>query len=387
VKKIAVAFVMFLIVNTATLGLCPGSVTSFSLNNILDEKQENDDFQLVSTIIHRISDRVFRHYEKCHMLNQKSSNNPLSDFVFLPKDIELKDDAFHGSETLHFTEWWYFDAVLDKGYSIQVSIQVIEMINLELVMAKLNVYHNEKLLVAQEQIYLPDDFYASSDIPLIKLEGKPVMSGYTRHGQWFYDLSLEMADTAAELQFVGDAKGWKGKAPVGGWAVILPKAEVSGTLTINGVKKEVTGVGYHDHNWELTAQAGANFGWYWGKIHANILTATWSSIMKTRAGYDPILVINVGQYEYINIRPEHVQFLVKEYTVKNLRFIPREISLIANTKEVSVEITMTALDVHHIQIGPIKYWRYHMQCTGSIRVDSHVEKVDTIQIAECIRFR
>ena len=51
-----------------------------------------------------------------------------SPFKFIPSNLSIKDDAFHGSTAPRFTEWWYFDAVFDNGYSIQLSVRFLSII-------------------------------------------------------------------------------------------------------------------------------------------------------------------------------------------------------------------------------------------------------------------
>jgi hypothetical protein len=66
------------------------------------------------------------------LMNHRNINNEkqinrfdekIDTFEFSPQDINLKDDAYHGSKGLQFTEWWYFDAALNDGYSIQLVLE------------------------------------------------------------------------------------------------------------------------------------------------------------------------------------------------------------------------------------------------------------------------
>jgi len=133
--------------------------------------------------------------------------------------------------------------------------------------------------------------------------------------------------------------------------------------------------------------AGLQFGWYWGKLYAGDVAATWSSMMKTRVGSDPLLVLNIGEEEYFNVEPECIQFVVRDICVRNGRILPQEFVLIVDTDDVSVYVTMTVLSTHHTRIGPIRYWRYHVKCLGSIVIGSKYVDVNNVQIAEFVRFR
>lgn len=317
-------------------------------------------------------------------------SNMLNGFVFSPEDIELKDDAFHGSNTFHFIEWWYFDAILNEGYSIQVQIYVFSIMKLEFVVAGFNIYKNGILETRKEKIYLIDDFYISTDTPLIVLDGKQVMKGYIDQttGEWIYDVSLEIGDSLVDLQFIGCAKGWKGSNSIGWWAVILPKADVSGVIRVNGIEADVFGNGYHDHNWDMTLQMCMKYGWYWGRIISTNLTMTWALMMNTRISGQLFLVVNKGKEYYINIEPDDIHFITGDFYIENGRMIPHSFVLMADTQNVSLLAALTAIVVHHTSSSGIRhYWRYHVESQGSITVDSQTETINGIQIVEYMRFR
>ena len=316
------------------------------------------------------------------------SSNQVNGFAFDPQDITLEDDAFQGADSLHFSEWWYFDAILNKEYSMQLIIQVVGMVNQHFVRAKINLYKAGEVYAAEEHIYWPDEFYASSSIPLIILDDTQIMKGSVEEGQWVYDVALSLDDIAVDLQFVGSTPGWKGDVPVGYWAVPLPKAEVHGTISVDQLTLQVHGIGYHDHNWEITAFAGVNFGWIWGKTHAGQYTMTYSTILPTWFMPQPLLVINTDNGGYITVDSDKVDFTVSDITLKNGMFIPMSYGFHVNDDAVDIDVAMMVTDVHHVRIpGLASYWRYHVQCTGDITIDGETERIDEVQIAEFIRFR
>ena len=111
----------------------------------------------------------------------------------------------------------------------------------------------------------------SSEIPFVQINGKTTLAGSyddtTRN--FIYDVSFDFAGNAAVLHFVGCTEGWKGQHPSGDWwAVILPRATVTGTITIDNTTLNVEGTGYHDHNWDVNERACFNFGWFWGKFNS-----------------------------------------------------------------------------------------------------------------------
>ena len=383
-KKATVLLIIFLLLNTSIVAI---GIESFSPNRSLLKKQI-DSLRPLSKI--SCNNKIQNYQEKLYKSFQNKVNTLIGDFVFSPEDIELKDDAFHGADTLHFTEWWYFDAVFDNGYTAQIGIRVLSVINPGLVFVRLDLYKEGGLKSHEIKRYFIWDFYASEEVPLIKLKGKQVMECHINEttGDWVYDLSLELDKSSVELRFIGCTKGWKGSTPGGMWAVILPRADVSGTIKLKNEEINVSGMGYHDHNWEITAFTGINFGWFWGKVNSNSYTMTWSKIMTTRFWGQPLLVINKKNDDYMNIEPKDIQFCAKDVRIENGMLVPYSFVLEVQKEDVSLQINMDVIDTHHVRwAGIINYWRYHIRCTGSITVDSQTETIDEIQLAEYIRFR
>jgi hypothetical protein len=49
------------------------------------------------------------------------------------------------------------------------------------------------------------------------------------------------------------------------WLVAVPDGSVTGTLIADGVTRQVTGSGYHDHNWGDVSPAKLFDNWWWGR--------------------------------------------------------------------------------------------------------------------------
>jgi len=382
-KKIIISIIIFLLLNTSIVAV---GVKTFSSNNLmLDNKiRIFHPYSIVSNVIQNSQEKFYKY------LGKDKENSLVSDITFYPEDIELKDDAFHGADTLHFTEWWYFDAAFDNGYTAQIGLRVLGLVNQGLVYVRLDIYKEGELESHELKKYLLWDFYASENIPLIILKGKQVMEGYINEttGDWIYDLTLELDNSSVDLQFIGRTKGWKGSTPGGKWAVILPRAEVNGTIKINNNTINVSGIGYHDHNWEITAFTGINFGWFWGKVNSDSYTMTWAKIMTTRLWGQPLLVINKKNGDYMNIDSEDIQLDVKDFRLENGLLVPFSFALRVKNDNISLQVNMDVIDIHHVRwVGVINYWRYHLRCIGLITIDSHTEPIKEIQLAEFIRFR
>ncbi len=317
-----------------------------------------------------------------------------SPFKFTPSNVSLKDDSFHGSTAPRFTEWWYFDAMFDNGYSIQLNIRVLSIIKnrFALIYKRTDIYKEGRLLKHHRKRYGLKDYNASKENPYVTLDGKEVIKGFIdkKTGNLIYDLSFEIENTSANLQFKSCTKGWKGNNPGGdGWAVVLPRAEVKGKLKVNNEEIDVRGIGYHDHNWDVRYSVTKNnHGWFWGKIYSKNFTITWATIYKNKNIGQPLLVLNENNKGYINFKPEEIKFIGDKLAIKNKKMIPHHFILEANNGKEKLKFSMDAKDLHHDKVMiRYNYWRYHMMCTGTITVGDKTETVKGIQIAEFLRFK
>jgi hypothetical protein len=313
-----------------------------------------------------------------------------TDFLFEPEDIVLMDDAFHGITSSNFAEWWYFDAIFDNGYSIQITIYVFDIFSNRFVVSNVNIYNNEINILSKEDYFIFNNINISSEIPFIEVDDKQILKGYIDEisGDWIYDVTVDVEGASIDLQFKGESKGWKGNLSIGGWAVIIPKGEVKGRIKLFGMEEELIGVGYHDHNWDMDVFDLINYGWYWGKIHSDNYTIVWFIIMKTRFKSDYICLVSENGGNYSNINSEDIYFTVKDYKLENLWLIPNSFILKVDNNKIYFAFLMRAISIDsQIKIRLGRYWRYHLECLGNIVIDNEVMDISEIQIAEFMRFR
>jgi predicted secreted hydrolase len=308
--------------------------------------------------------------------------------------VSIKDDAFHGSTAPRFTEWWYFDAIFDNGYSIELNVRVLSIIKNRFVIIykRTDLYKDGQLIKHYRKKYRLRDFYASKDIPSVKIADKEVIKGRIdkKTGKMIYDLSFHFEDISADLHFTAATKGWQGKITGGdSWAVILPRAEVTGTIKVNDEEIKVKGIGYHDHNWDVRyAVTKNNHGWFWGRIYSKSFAVTWSTIYKNKNYGQPLLIISENDKGYINFKPEEINFIGDKLGLQNKKMIPHHFIIEADNGLANIKFSMDAKELHHDTVMiRYHYWRYHMMCTGTITVGDKTETVKDIQIAEFIRFK
>jgi len=326
---------------------------------------------------------------KSESIYQSVKNNNLE---FTPLKIDLKDDAYHDPKGLFYTEWWYFDANLNNGYSAQMNVRVINLYFKKpfLIFVRLDIHKDGRLISNNKKILLLKGFYASKKTPLIKINGKEIIKGHidNKSGNWVFDLSFNFKKASANLKFVGITKGWKGELPGSNWGVILPKATVIGRIKIGNKEIAVKGSGYHDHNWNLTSKAIFNFGWFWGKLNSKNHVITWATVFKNKNLGLRLLVINDINNGFYNLPNNDIKFIASKIKRENGKLIPHCFTLSAENKDVSLNVKMDYIDTHHVKImGFMNYWRYHVKCKGSINYKGKSEKIDDVHIAEFFRFK
>ena len=309
--------------------------------------------------------------------------------IFNPQDIELKDDAFHDADILNYAEWWYFDAIFDNNYSAQITIYVFSVLNQKFIITGLNIYKDGLNVISREEYYIFNDLAISKEIPLIEVDGITFMKGYIDEasGCWTYNLQLYFADASVDLQFIGKSKGWKGDLSIGGWAAILPKAEVGGIINLFGTEFYVKGIGYHDHNWGMNLFDLIHFGWYWGRINTDNLTIVWFVILNSRFDSDNLCVISKDEGDYLNIDPNDIYFSAKDYNLDLIWVVPYSFNLKVDIEDIYLSIVMNTKSIDSDFKINGHYWRYHINCLGNVIINGEIKSISGIQIAEFMRLR
>ena len=183
--------------------------------------------------------------------------------------IEAREDGRRTPQTPEYFEWWYFDGLLDDGTVVVV--------------------------------WFGDNWLYGSHKRAVDIELTPPGKATRRIMRTFDEpgrFSSEHADIAiGPHRFEGDLKSYAihvDSKDAGGlgcdlvlsrtvpsyrpatghivagdkvfaWFVAVPEGAISGALTVDGVTRQVTGSGYHDHNWGNVSPADLFDNWWWGR--------------------------------------------------------------------------------------------------------------------------
>ena len=320
--------------------------------------------------------------------------------------IHPADDGFHGAKNIIDIEWWYFDAVFDNEYSVHVGFRLYHIKGFGVLQQRINIYYKGTSISETKKRDILKYADSSKDDPNISVKNNRYVSfdmdHYKKTDEWRYHISLDINDVGVDLVFTGATPGWKIETDTTCWTVPLPKAKVTGTITLHGKPIEVSGVGYHDHNWGYSpVTVIQNQGWYWGRITSETLHLTWANTISSRNEQDLIAVLNK---EKDNTKDD--AGLVHSVHPKNINFSPTNFSSFqkfqipyifhfafeendsSGAGNIAADITMKTVDVHYNRIFIIHYWRYHVKTNGILQYGDITEKiVDKPQIIEFLSFK
>ena len=313
---------------------------------------------------------------------------------YTPEDIDIRDASYHKSTDGFRGEWWYFEGIFDNGYSIIIDISIFSNSWIGIVALRMSIFNEGKEEFYKKDFYALKELDASEVFPLVRISGNHIMSLdreiYNSTGVWLYTVTIDLDGQEANLKFTGTTKGYKGEVLRGWYGPVLPKADVEGTLILNGEEINVIGLGYHEHAWDLRMPI-IEWGWYWGKIVSESYCVFWTKMLQTRFSIQQYYsILNQDNSGFVHINPNCVDYKVTDFIINNRRIIPTKFVLTVNDPSnlIYINATLNATDIEHIGLGLIRYWRYHVIVNGEITYGQNTEKIeDKVQIIELRRFR
>jgi len=191
--------------------------------------------------------------------------------------IEPWEDGMRTSGGPNSYEWWYFDAHLDDGSSLVITFYTKWMLSPKgpeapLVQVDLNrPSQPERHLMVHAK---PEEFSASKEKCDVR-----VKDSYFRGDLHTYQIKVVDESLVIDVELVGQVPAWRngtGYTYFGehddhlfAWLPAVPQGRVVATITEKGSPPQnLTGVGYHDHNWGDVVMSKLLNHWYWGRAQA-----------------------------------------------------------------------------------------------------------------------
>jgi hypothetical protein len=199
------------------------------------------------------------------------------------------DDGLHmdkGKRGMY--EWWYFDAHLETGHTIVVFFHASNpnpglegKTGIEIILLRPNGKRIQKFIA-----YDRSKFTAARDKPEVTIGGNTIRVEQQNGELPVYEIFVKEKDLGCHLKYTAEVNGWKpgtglshfGELGFFGWVVPFARATVEGTITDGDKTIQVSGIGYHDHNWlNFSFQTIINY-WMWGRIYSKNFTAAYAYI-------------------------------------------------------------------------------------------------------------
>ncbi|HSU32686.1 MAG TPA: hypothetical protein VLJ11_15760 [Bryobacteraceae bacterium] len=191
--------------------------------------------------------------------------------------VTLTDDAYHlkywepSPYNAAYTEWWYFN-LYDTKNDIQAifSYQLVNRLNLitpGLSYVAAVVYKGDQFIPAVDlyPAVLFNASYSAANVSVglntisILDKNHYAISGASTDGRLSWKLNYQRQAPswfAADHANVGPFD-WEQMS----WLLYMPRADVRGTLTIDGQSYTIESSGYHDHNWGEWVFQTVNWNW------------------------------------------------------------------------------------------------------------------------------
>lgn len=132
--------------------------------------------------------------------------------------------------------------------------------------------------------------------------GKNTLKGDLKN----YEIHLDLPDMQADIHLEREVNSWR---PATGhmffgkkeqyyfaWLPSVPKGKITGSFSYKNEKKNITGSGYHDHNWGNYNLYFLLNHWYWCRVDLGEYTVITSQMIGAKKyGYQPINVFMVAK--------------------------------------------------------------------------------------------
>lgn len=185
------------------------------------------------------------------------------------KEIEVREDGRRTPKTPDYFEWWYFDGLLDDGTVVVVWFGDNWFYGTHKRAVNIEVTPPGKPTRRIMRTFDDPGTYASdrADVQIGPHSFKGDLQTYVIHVD-----AAETGGVGCDLTLrrrVASYRPATGYMEAGdkffAWLVAVPEGAVTGTLTEDGVTRQVTGSGYHDHNWGNISPANLFDNWWWGR--------------------------------------------------------------------------------------------------------------------------
>lgn len=185
------------------------------------------------------------------------------------KEIEVREDGRRTPKSSEYFEWWYFDGLLDDGTVVVVWFGDNWLYGSQKRAVNIELTPPGKPTRRVMRTFDDPGAFASdqANVQIGPHSFKGNLQTYAIHVD-----AAETGGLGCDLTLrrrVASYRPATGYIEAGdrffAWLVAVPEGAVTGTLTADGVTRQVSGSGYHDHNWGNVSPADLFDNWWWGR--------------------------------------------------------------------------------------------------------------------------
>jgi hypothetical protein len=190
-----------------------------------------------------------------------------------PSRIEAWEDGMRTDGSAGTFEWWYFDAHMDDGSKLVVIFFTKPFSEIGKPLrpyVEVTIDRPDGTSIDRQVALGADAFSAATDHCEVAI-GPNRFTGDLHT----YRIHVEIEDVVVDVTLTGEVPSWR---PHTGhwfygdeeehffaWLPSVPQGAVDAVITVGGDRQELTGTGYHDHNWGNVSMLKLMNHWYWAR--------------------------------------------------------------------------------------------------------------------------
>jgi hypothetical protein len=238
-------------------------------------------------------------------------------------------------------EWWYSDFIFSDGTTVAVAFYskfLFDTYGSALPLVTINIVYPDGRKIDDKDFELGKKIDASTSIANVH-----VKSSFLTYENGNYHLHYSKGGVTFDALMVSALPMWRpetGHIYFGesedyfAWLPAQASSTVTATLEENGIKKELIGTGYHDHNWGNSPIHENINNWYWGRAKVGEYSLIFSDIIaEEKYDYERVPIMMVAKGDKIlklngSIEVERSSLLTDDITEKSyanrLRFTQKD---------------------------------------------------------------
>ncbi len=218
-----------------------------------------------------------------------------------PSSVEIWEDGTRTNGGKSGTyEWWYFDFKLSDGTTMVIDfltkpITGINKASRPFFFVEINFPDGRKY--ARAWNYKATEAFFSSDSCYVRM-GQSFVHGNLKN----YTIHIDEKDFKLDLKLHNTAVSWRpqtghlffGKDKFFAWLVAVPRGNVKVNFSIDKTTYNLTGKGYHDHNWGNYPMYKLIHHWYWSRTQFDNYTVIAADVVaNSHYGYKDFVLFAV----------------------------------------------------------------------------------------------